>query len=152
MSIENKKETEITQDSKIQKLIALVQQKKGEIGKIENQQFKTNCQFTAWPDTKVINIQVITNSDELVHILSYLHSRKASWEHICLTYRLNNVFNWQGYSYDHWVNDIMNRINKLSLSAKRKELETLEGRLEKLVSPELRARIELELIEKELGL
>lgn len=41
---------------------------------------------------------------------------------------------------------------KLSLSAKRKELETLEGRLEKLVSPELRARMELELIEKELGL
>lgn len=47
---------------------------------------------------------------------------------------------------------IYNRINKLSLSAKRKELEALEARLDKLVSPELKAKMELELIEKELGL
>ena len=61
-------------------------------------------------------------------------------------------FEWQGYLYDDWANDIKNRIDKLSLKAKQKELDALEARLDKLVSPELKAKIELELIEKELGL
>jgi hypothetical protein len=145
--------SDITQDQKIQKLIDTVQQKKKEIGRIESQTYKTNCQFSENSDGKnLTNIQVVNSVEQLLHMWAFLDSRKTSWDKIQKTLGLSLEFKWQGYSYEDWVNDFQNKVNKVSLSAKRRELELLEGRLEKLVSPELRAKIELELIEKELGL
>lgn len=138
-------------DDKVQKLIAEVQKRKGEIGKIESQTFKTNCQYQGWSD-KVINLQVVSDVNQLINILAELTMRGDFFKFVCEENKWKNVFQWQGYSYEDWANDIRNRINKLSLSAKRKDLETLEARLDKLVSPELKAKMELELIEKELGL
>ena len=138
-------------DDKVQKLIAEVQKRKGEIGKIESQTFKTNCQYQGWSD-KVINLQVVSDVNQLIHILADLNMRKDSWATVCRLGSWNNEFQWQGYSFTDWSNDIRNRINKLSLNTKRKELDALEARLDKLVSPELKAKMELELIEKELGL
>ena len=139
-------------DDKVQKLIAELQKRKGEIGKIESQTFKTNCQYVG-PDGKVINLQVVQDTTQLMHILSFLHCLRGAWQSaVCPFLGLKKNFEWQNYSYDDWANDIKNRVDKLSLNTKRKELDALEARLDKLVSPELKAKMELELIEKELGL
>ena len=145
-----------TVDFKVQSLISEVQKRKSEIGKIEGQTFKTNCQYQCIMNSKdnstILNIQVISKVTQLIHILSDLNMRKKSWEAICFLDGLNYKFEWQGYSYDDWANDIKNIISKLSLASKINDLKTLEDRLDKLVSPELRAQIEIGLIEKELGL
>lgn len=43
------------------------------------------------------------------------------------------------------------RIDKIEITMKKKELELLEDRINKLISPELRAQMELEEIKKSLG-
>ena len=59
---------------------------------------------------------------------------------------------FDGFSWEKWKSDIAHKINKLQISKKKQELEKLEERLNKLVSPELRAQLELQEIERELGL
>lgn len=64
--------------------------------------------------------------------------------------------NWPGFVYlgspvEDWLADIKARIAKVKIGEKRKKLEDLEKRLNAIVSPELRAQLELEAIEKALG-
>ena len=60
-------------------------------------------------------------------------------------------FKWLGFTFDQWKADIKTRIDKIQISKKKKELEELEVRLDKLISPELKQQMELEEITKLLG-
>jgi len=46
------------------------------------------------------------------------------------------------------VADVKTRIGKVSIDKKKRQLEALETRLEKIVSPELRAEMELQAIKE----
>jgi len=46
------------------------------------------------------------------------------------------------------VADVKTRIGKVSIHKKKRQLEALETRLEKIVSPELRAEMELQAIKE----
>jgi hypothetical protein len=56
-----------------------------------------------------------------------------------------------GYGFDAWKTDIRSRVNQLQVNAKKKELESLETRLDALVTVEQRRELELAAIQKELG-
>jgi hypothetical protein len=55
-------------------------------------------------------------------------------------------FTWLGFSIDEWKEDFQTRVNQISVQEKRKELAELESRLNAIISPELKAQMELESI------
>jgi len=52
---------------------------------------------------------------------------------------------------EEWKDDFQTRVNQISVQEKRKELAELESRLNAIISPELKAQMELEAIEKLLS-
>ena len=58
---------------------------------------------------------------------------------------------WQGFLISDWKEKIKTRINVVSLSEKKRKLELLENRLDKIISPELKAKMELAAIQDELS-
>jgi hypothetical protein len=61
------------------------------------------------------------------------------------------AFAWGNSSVADWLDDIRTRIGKIQIGEKRKKLEALEERLNKVISPELRAKMELDAIAAELS-
>jgi hypothetical protein len=56
----------------------------------------------------------------------------------------------QGYSLDDWFSDLDKRLATISIREEEAELATLEARLNQVLSPEERRRIEVEMLAKEL--
>ena len=57
-------------------------------------------------------------------------------------------FTWLGFTVDEWESDFQTRINQISIKEKQKELKEIEARLNAIISPELKAKMELEAISK----
>lgn len=57
----------------------------------------------------------------------------------------------QGYTLDEWFNDLAKRLATINIRTEEAELATLEARLNQVLSPEERRRIEVEMLAKELG-
>ena len=88
---------------------------------------------------------------ELVEIAAFLQEKEKSYYEAAKALGVSAPdFIWQNFSVADWLEDIKTRIDKIQIADKRKKLETLEKRLNKVVSPELRAEMELEAIEEEL--
>lgn len=138
-------------DDKVLKLIQVINEKKSEIGKINSYSYKTNFTLPTPEGNK--NLHTIGNISELYKWWAFLTPIYEAYKVLIKGDKsLGAEFKWGGYSYEDWASDIKGRIDKLSIENKKKELEQLEARLNKIVSPELRAKMELEAIEKELGL
>jgi 2-phospho-L-lactate guanylyltransferase (CobY/MobA/RfbA family) len=52
---------------------------------------------------------------------------------------------------DDWFNDLNKRLATINIRQEEAELATLEARLNQVLSPEERRRIEVEMLAKELG-
>jgi len=139
-------------DEQVQKLFQVVQSKKAEIAKAEKPNWETNCSFSYIKDSSSrTNIQVVADVEELVHILGFLIEKQKSFESAQSVLDTNLNFKWMGYTVDQWQSDIKTRIDKIQITKKKKDLEALEGRLDKLISPELKAQMELDEISKLLS-
>jgi superfamily I DNA and RNA helicase len=57
----------------------------------------------------------------------------------------------QGYAPDDWFADLRKRLATIDLRSEEEQLATLETRLNQVLSPEERRRIEVEMLAKELG-
>lgn len=142
-------------DKKTQDLIKEVNKRKAEIAKLERPNYKTNCTFTYIEGnlTGLINIHVESDVKKLVSIAGFVLDQRESFRRAAEKLQIDRVpdFTWNGFSIEDWLNDIQTRINKIQISTKKKNLETLEERLNKIISPELRAEMELEAIAGELS-
>jgi hypothetical protein len=143
-------------DDQVMKLFSLLEKKKEEFNECEAESKKkwvTNCSFpSVYGNTAPINIQTQTES-ALVELLSDLltqdgNSRKAA-ELIGANYP--NEGTWGGFSVDQWVDDFKTRIAKIRLVERKQELVQLEKRLNGVVSPEQRRKLEIEAITQSLG-
>lgn len=139
-------------DDKTLDLIKEVKRQKDEIAKAERPNWITNCSFSYTEgSSNITNIHVESNIKNLVCIASFLREKEASYKQ---TAELLGVdapeFTWSGFSVKDWLNDIKTRINKVQITSKKKKLELLEARLNAIISPELRAELELKAIEDEL--
>lgn len=142
-----------TSDEKIEKLFAVLQEKKKEIAVAEKPKWKTHLSFSYFEDGKNlerINIQVNQNLSELINITAFLLSKKEAFEKAAKILSVNAEFSWLNFSYNDWLSDLSARVTQLQLSSKRKEIEDLEKKLDALVSPEKRREMELEAITKSL--
>jgi hypothetical protein len=141
-------------DKKILDLIALATKKKEAIGKAEKPNWKTNCSFSyshIENGSSRINLQVENNIPKLIHILAFLMAMSDSFIKGCNVLGLNEQFTWYSYTLEDWQSDIETRITKIQLKKEKDSLEEIEKRLSNLISPELRAQIEMEELEKLLS-
>lgn len=141
-------------DQKTLDLIALVTKQKGEIAEAERPQWKTNCSFSFLEGraTDTVNLHVETDLRKLIRMAAWLKMQEHWYDNAAdvLSVLPYPRFEWGGSSVDDWLHDIRLRIGRLQLADKRKKLEALESRLNAVVSPELRAKLELEAIAAEL--
>jgi hypothetical protein len=136
-------------DKAVQQLFEVVQKKKAEIAKAEKPNWLTNCSFRYNKESSnSTNIQVCSDVNELITILGFLIGKQNEFNLAKEVLGVTNTFNWVGFTLEEWTNDIRTRIDKIQITNKKKELEQLELRLDKLISPELKASMELDEIKK----
>lgn len=144
----------INTDAKTLDLIEEVKRQKKEIARAERPNWLTKCTFP-WVEgsSQTVNFHQESNVANLVKIAAFLLERERSYMDASQRMGVEVPdFTWDNYSVKDWLEDIRMRINKIQISAKRKKLETLEARLNSLISPELKAQLELEAITSELNL
>ena len=101
-----------------------------------------------------INLHVIRDVTQLAKIAGHLESVQHHTLHAMETLELTRPYpevTWQGYPVASWLTDLKTRVGVLELEQKRNKLESLEKRLDAILSPELKRQMELESIMKELG-
>lgn len=142
-------------DEKTMELIRQVSAKKSAIAKAEKSSYRTNMSFAyGFSDNeKLINLQACNDNNVLLKIAGFLISASDNfYKAQAKLFVEGGEFSHQGFSLDDWLHDIKTRIGKIQIAGERKKLEALEARLNAIVSPELRAQMEIEAIQKELGL
>jgi hypothetical protein len=138
-------------DKKVQALISMVNEKRDEIKKASKPNWITNCSFRYTEDrAEGFNIQTITDTSKLVHALAFLKTREGAFDEAAAELGTKDKFDWLGYSVEDWTTDFQTRITKVNITKKKKELALLESRLDKIISPELKAQMEIDAITKEL--
>lgn len=142
-----------TTDNKVLALLEQVNQQKKEIQRAEGSKWITNCAFSYTEEpSKAINLHVEGSVRNLICIVAFLRERERTYNDAASTLGVDApIFTWSGFRVDDWISDIKMRIDKIQISTKKKKLELLESRLSAVMTPELKAQIELDAIEKELG-
>lgn len=142
-------------DKKTLALIEEVNRRKKEIAKAERPNWKTNCAYTL-PNGAIQNLQVVSSVEDLVKIVAHIRSAESAYtmaaKELGLSGKEVPAFMWQGFSADDWCSDVKTRLDKVQISSKKKYLEQLESKLNQLISPEMKAELELQAISDELGL
>jgi len=138
-------------DIQIQKLFDVVQLKRDNILKAERPNWLTNCTFRYdEASSKSVNIQVTSDVAVLTKILAFLIGQTDNFEKASKELGVTTSFTWMSYTLDEWTEDLKTRVNKIQIIKMKKELEIIEGKLDKLISPEMKAQMELDEITKEL--
>lgn len=143
-------------DEKTLALIKEVQRRKEEIKKLEARWTpNTNCSFSfvEGQASGTVNLRTVTSLPTLISIVSFLMDRENSYNTAAKVLGVDEVpdFKWGGFTVKEWTEDVKTRVGKVQLDKKKRQLEALESRLEKIVSPELRAEMELQAIEELLN-
>lgn len=144
---------EVNVDEQTLSLINAVNKQKKEISKAERPQWKTNCLFSYTENPQnATNIHVEANIRNLVCFAAFLKEREKSYDEAAAELEVKApAFTWGGFPVDEWLDDIKTRISKLQIASKKTNLEKLEARLNAIISPELKRKLELEAIASELN-
>lgn len=144
----------MSQDKKTLELIELIKKQKKEIAEVERPSWKTNLSFAMWAGCQPVNLQAEQNVGVLINVAAFIRRAYESYVEVISDLSVIDppVYTHQGYTMDEWMHDIDIRIKKLQIKSKKDRLEKLEARLNNLISPELKAQLELEEIQKELGI
>lgn len=140
----------IKNDELVLQLIAKVKDKKKEINDAQKPKWETSCTIGYNPENVQdrINIQTTTDLNKLVDLYGFLTMREESSKIAAKNLGLKISTKYMGYTFEDWKTDIQSRVNQININLKKKELEELEARLDKLVTPEQRREIELAEIQK----
>ena len=142
-------------DQKTLDLIKQVKDRKAEISRIMKPNWKTNCSFS-FADGNLnnsTNLHVETNVKKLIDIAGFIIQKKEAYKLGCDAISLVGefpAFKWNDFTAEEWIEDVRTRVNQVQIQSKKKSLEALEARLNAVISPELRAEMELEAISAEL--
>ena len=141
-------------DDQTLRLMKEVEKQKAEISKAERNAWTTNCSFSYTErSSDAINLHVEKNIRNLISIAAFLQDKEKSYKQASQDLAVADPpeFTWQGYSVKDWLEDLKIRITKIQIEKKKSKLETLQARLNAIVSPELRAKMELAAIADELN-
>jgi len=138
-------------DKIVQELFDIIQIKKAEIAKAEKPTWNTNCLFSYENFNSPTNLRVVSKISDIVQMLAYLLSNEKDWALANEKLATNVEFLYNGYTVEEWTSDFKTRISQISIIESKKNLESLQSRLDKLVSKEMREKLELEAIQKEIN-
>jgi len=135
-------------DEKVKQLFDLVQEKKLAIEKAEKPCWNTSCSFgySANSAHDRTDVRTITDVRKIVDMFAFLIDRKEKSEKASQELGVEYKFSWFGFTIDEWKADFQTRVDQISIQEKRKELAEIEARLNAIISPELKAQMELEAI------
>ena len=138
---------------KVRELFDLVQFKKAALVNATKPCWNTSCSFGYSPNATHdrIDLKIITDIRKLVEIHAFIMERYERFDASAKNLGVNKSFTWLGFTAQEWEKDIQIRVDQLNFQEKSKELSSLETRLSGLISPELKAQLELEAISKLLG-
>lgn len=138
-------------DKKVMELVEIVKKRKEEINKAEKPQWNTNMSFGYTEDTSSrTNLQTVIDLKQLISIVAFLNEKEKSFNEAATELGVEAKFKWLDFSVAEWKADIALRISKIQISKKKKELEVFESKLNGLISPELKRKLDLEALEEEL--
>jgi len=134
-----------SQDEIVQELFDKVQLRKAELQNAEKSCWQTSGTFgfTADSSNGRISIQSMTDTRKLTEIMTFLIERSRTFAEASEILGLDHKFTWLGYSVAEWTSDLKTRVTQIQKDKKKKELAELEVRLNNLISPELKAKLEL---------
>ena len=139
-------------DDVIADLFKVIEDKKSKIAKLEKPNYKTNMSFLLNENDKlsVINLRVINDPVYLVKLLANLTNLRNEFININKLFSLNLDFTYSNYSYEDWRDDILALIAKVTIKKEKDDLDKKEAKLNLLISPEQRRKLEVELLRKQL--
>lgn len=134
------------------KLINEIKRQKSEIAKAERPNWRTNCSFSYTESASdVLNLNVI-GIKPLLLIAAFLKEKEQSYNAVAAELNVEAPkFTWCNFTTDEWLSDIKLRIDKIQIITKKKKLDELESRLNAIISPEMKAEMELQAISEELN-
>ena len=137
-----------TTDELVKELFDSVQTKKLAIEKAEKPCWQTNCMFAYTADSAHDrkDIRILVDIRKIVDMLAFLIDRKEKSEKSAQELGVSYSFKWLGFSFEEWKSDFQTRVNQILIQEKRKEFAEIEARLNTIISPELKAKMELDAI------
>ncbi len=143
----------MTTDTQVLELLNRVAVAKADVRTTEalaDREWKTNCSFSFnWTGTDTKNIQTMTPA-EVFKAAQWLKLVSQAGELVEIDCGVPTDL-WHGTPIKHWESDLAKRIARIGLAAKQAKLNTIEATLNTLISPELRAKIELERISQAIA-
>lgn len=152
MASKTKVEGEASVDDAVLELLLKVERKKKEIEKAKvRPSWKTNCSFGRDPASTQdrINIQVV-QPRKLIEIYAFLTSQEQSLEVAAQELGIEFDGTWLNYPINDWKADLKTRALHLSIEKKQKEIDELDARVNRLVSPDQRRVMELKALQQML--
>ncbi len=143
---------EMTHDEKVQILFNKLSAKQAEVANAEKPQYITDGNFRYSEGMgNTINIVTELNERKLVDILAFLKGRTKDHTEAANELGVVANFTWLGFTQEEWSKDLRTRISVLRVAERRSELADLEIRIFAVVSPVLRQKVEMALLEALLG-
>ena len=145
--------TKKTTDQKIKELFDTVQEKKLAIEKAERPCWLTggNFGYSANSAHDRTDVKTVTDVRKIVDMLAFLIDRKEKSEKAATELGVEYNFKWLGFTLDEWKNDFQTRVNQISILELRKKLSEMESRLNLVLTPALKAEMEVDSITDELS-
>lgn len=143
-----------TTDEAVMELLVTVARNKKEIEALKKRpQWKTNCSFGfSTTDTHDrINIGVERDPRVLIEFYIFLMKLEEYMQKAASELGLDVEMTHLAYPIEEWKTDLKARAGQLLLEKKKKEMEVLDARVNKLVSPDQRRKMELVALQKILA-
>lgn len=140
-------------DQTIQTLFTKVGERKKKVAALETEvakSWKTNCTFRligAVSPTNITTASVEVVEEIATHIVMIERARVAAGAE--LDRQLSTKI--QGYEFSDWFADLNKRFAMINIREEKKQLEDLEKRLNSVLSPEERRRLEVEALARDIG-
>lgn len=141
-----------TNDKVIKQLMAKVEEQKSALGTRRRYVLNTNGIFK-YDTSTYFNINTISDPMNFAKALSFLISQEANFSEACDRLGIKDkTWKWYDYTIKEWEDDFKARIEQIEYDEKKKKFDTTKQKLSTLVSEEARTEMELENIQKSLGL
>lgn len=138
-------------DEKIANLLDIIHTQRHEVDELEQatkQPWQTTCTIHLNDTIYNIQTQPIDNIRELyAKLLEHFEYLKKSSAILDIEY----IDKYHNYTLDDWTVDFKKRIAIIQIKNKKQQLDELESRLNALITPEYRRKLELDAITKTLG-
>lgn len=141
-------------DEAVLLLLQKVEQKKAEIKQAQKKpNWLTNLTIGYNPETTAdrVNIMTVRDAQKIIDLYAFLSTKEEAVESAAAELGLEADGTYMGYSYADWKTDLKARAAQLGVEKKKRELDTLDKRVNSLVSPEQRREMELAALTAELG-